>query len=185
MPVVLLTPPRFNDSRGWFSETYHPEKFKKLGVDSEFVQDNQSLSVPKGTLRGLHFQTPPFAQAKLVRVVVGAIYDVAVDIRAHSPTYGKWVGAKLTAQNGEQLYIPEGFAHGFITLEENTQVSYKVSNIYSAPNDGGILWSSVAGLNWGDIPPVLSDKDTKLPTLAEFSSPFSYNGLPLKELTHD
>lgn len=184
--VTLLKAPRFGDARGWFSETYSERRAESAGVDVRFVQDNQSFSATAGTVRGLHFQRPPHAQAKLVRCVRGSIMDYAVDIRRGSPTYGKWVGAKLTAEGGEQLYVPLGFAHGFVTLEADVEVAYKVSDFYSPDCDGGIIWNDpTIGIDWS-LPEggaVLSDKDNVLPTLAQFESPFEYNGVPLQPLT--
>jgi dTDP-4-dehydrorhamnose 3,5-epimerase len=182
MPVTLITPKRHGDHRGWFSEVYHASRFKEAGIDADFVQDNQSFSAQKGTLRGLHFQTDPRGQAKLVRVIRGAIFDVAVDLRVHSPTYGQSVSAILTAEKGEQLYIPVGFAHGFMTLDADCEVAYKVSDFYAPENDGGILWNS-AGIKWPlDVTPVLSAKDEVLPPLVTFNSRFVYDGRPLKPL---
>lgn len=175
--VVLVTPQRFGDARGYFSETYSQPVFAANGIDSEFMQDNESLSVTPGTVRGLHFQTPPFAQAKLVRVIRGAVYDVAVDVRKGSPTYGRSVGARLSAEGGEQLFIPQGFAHAFCTLEANTQVAYKVDARYSREHDGGILWNDPdLGIEWpiAEQDAVLSDKDRLLPRLKDFVSPFQY-----------
>ncbi|MEP2757537.1 MAG: dTDP-4-dehydrorhamnose 3,5-epimerase [Hyphomicrobiales bacterium] len=181
--IVLIHPRRFGDDRGWFTESYNKQKFLPLGIGYDFVQDNHSLSVPAGTLRGLHFQTPPFAQAKLVRCVRGKIFDVAVDIRNNSPTYGNWVGAELSAENGHQLLVPEGFAHGFVTLQDNTEVLYKVSNYYAPDNDAGLMWNdNDIGIDWPLAPgtePVLSGKDTKHPSLADFQSPFEYDGTPM------
>jgi dTDP-4-dehydrorhamnose 3,5-epimerase len=181
--VLLINPARFGDDRGWFTEVYNSRKFSKLGIEDIFVQDNHSLSVPSGTLRGLHFQTPPFAQAKLVRCIRGSIFDVAVDVRRNSPTYGGWVGAELSAENGRQLYIPVGYAHGFITLEPSTEVTYKVTNFYAPDNDGGLLWSDPAiSVDWKLSPheqPHLSPKDEKQPLLSTFDSPFDYDGTPL------
>lgn len=177
--VVLITPVRHQDSRGYFAETYSAKAFADFGLAPVFVQDNESLSAPKGTLRGLHFQTPPFAQAKLVRAVKGAIFDVAVDIRKGSPTYGRWVGATLTAAKGEQLLVPHGFAHAFVTLEPDTLVNYKVDAVYSRPNDAGILWSDPdLAIDWPleGAEPVLSDKDRALPRLKDYDSPFVYEG---------
>lgn len=183
--VVLIKAPRFGDARGWFSETYSERRAESAGIDVRFVQDNQSFSAASGTVRGLHFQRPPHAQAKLVRCVRGSIMDYAVDIRCGSPTYGKWVGVKLTAEGGEQLYVPVGFAHGFVTLEADVEVAYKVSDFYAPDCDGGIVWNdSTIGIDW-PLPPegaVLSDKDKVLPTLAEFDSPFEYDGIPLQPL---
>ncbi|KQX27705.1 dTDP-4-dehydrorhamnose 3,5-epimerase [Ensifer sp. Root423] len=182
--IVLLRPKRYGDDRGWFTEVYSERAFSRYGIDDRFVQDNHSLSVPAGTLRGLHFQTPPFAQAKLVRCIRGRIFDVAVDIRRNSPTFGRWVGAELSAENGHQLYIPVGFAHGFCTLDRSTEVTYKVSNLYSPQNDGGILWNDPAiGVDWPlpqGVVPVLSPKDGQQQLLSDFDSPFDYDGTPLE-----
>ncbi|PSS60320.1 dTDP-4-dehydrorhamnose 3,5-epimerase [Ensifer sp. NM-2] len=182
--VVLLRPKRFGDDRGWFSEIYSEKAFSGYGITDRFVQDNHSLSVPIGTLRGLHFQTPPFAQAKLVRCIRGRIFDVAVDIRRSSPTFGRWVGAELSAENGHQLYVPVGFAHGFVTLETSTEVTYKVSNLYSPANDGGILWNDPEiGIEWPlplGVDPILSLKDGQQPRLRDFDSPFDYDGTQLE-----
>jgi len=181
--ILLIKPKRFGDERGWFTEVYSRKRFADLGLHDDFVQDNHSLSVPTGTLRGLHFQTPPFAQAKLVRCTRGRIFDVMVDVRRGSPTYGQWLGAELSAENGHQLFIPVGFAHGFVTLEPSTEVMYKVSNGYAPANDGGIRWNDPAvNVIWPvpeGITPVLSQKDEGLPLLADFDSPFEYDGTPL------
>jgi len=183
-PVQLLRPRRFGDSRGWLTEVYSVPAFAALGIDCTFVQDNHSLSAPAFTLRGLHFQTPPRAQDKLVRCVRGRIFDVSVDVRAGSPSYGQWVGTELSAENGHQLFVPVGFAHGFVTLEPDCEVTYKCSDTYAPANDGGIRWDSV-GIDW-PIPagttPELSEKDKVQPTLAEFDSPFAYDGRPLTPL---
>lgn len=186
MPTVqLIKAKRFGDARGWFSETYSAPAFAARGIDCAFVQDNHSLSAPSFTLRGLHFQTPPHAQDKLVRCIRGRIFDVVVDVRAGSPTYGRWVGAELSAESGDQLFIPVGFAHGFLTLEPDCEVTYKVSHVYAPASDGGVRWDSV-GVDW-PMPsgerPHLSPKDEGLPTLAEFDSPFPYDGQPLLPLT--
>lgn len=185
MAVRLITPKRFADARGWFSETYSEARYVALGIPERYVQDNHSLSRPAGTIRGLHFQRPPHAQAKIVRCIVGAIWDVAVDIRAGSPTYGEWVGAELSAENGCQLHVPAGFAHGFVTLAPDTEVIYKVSDVYAPETDGGIRWNDpTIGLPW-PLPPdgaVTSDKDAALPFLSDFESPFAYDGEPLKLL---
>lgn len=166
-------------------ETYSVAALAKHGITDVFVQDNQSYSAFAGTIRGLHFQRPPHAQAKLVRCVRGSIRDYAVDVRKGSPTYGQYVEAVLTAEGGEQMYIPVGFAHGFVTLEDHTEVAYKVSDIYAPDCDGGIVWNDeTVGINW-PLPasgPTLSDKDKTLPSLAEFDSPFKYNGVPLSPL---
>lgn len=180
-PVQLIVPRRFRDARGWFSETYSEADFEKLGITCRFVQDNHSLSAPRYTLRGLHFQTPPHVQAKLVRCVRGRIFDVSVDVRRASPTYGKWVGAELSAENGYQLFIAEGFAHGFLTLEPDCEVIYKVSHTYAPDHDGGISWDSV-GIGWplpAGVMPTLSPKDRLLPSISDFDSPFAYDGRPL------
>ncbi len=183
--VTLVKTRRFDDDRGWFSETYSEQALAKLGIDDRFVQDNQSFSAFAGTIRGLHFQRPPHAQAKLVRCTRGSIMDYAVDVRRGSPTYGKWVSALLSADNDSQLYVPVGFAHAFVTLEPDTEVAYKVTDVYAPDCDGGILWSDAAvGIDW-PLPAtgaVLSDKDKLLPTLAEFDSPFDYDGEPLGAL---
>jgi dTDP-4-dehydrorhamnose 3,5-epimerase len=185
MPVRLLEPKRFGDERGWFVETYNQKRLAELGIDTVFRQDNHSLSRPVGVLRGLHFQTPPHGQVKLVRCVRGRIWDVAVDVRAGSPTYGQWVGAELSAENGRQLYVPIGFAHGFVTLEPDTEVEYKVSAFYDRDSEGGLIWNDpTLNLPW-PLPaggPILSDKDLLLPTLNDFKSPFAYDGVPLTPL---
>lgn len=173
--VKLIVPQRFGDSRGFFSEVYSRATMRAAGVGMEFIQDNHSRSAKVGTVRGLHFQTPTFTQDKLVRVARGCILDVAVDIRRASPTYGKHVSAELSAGNWAQLFVPIGFAHGFVTLEPDTEVLYKVSAPYSPLNDAGILWNDPAlGITW-PLPPegaTLSDKDARLPMLADFVSPF-------------
>ena len=185
MPVVRIIPKRFADSRGWFSETYQRDRFKAARIDADFVQDNQSYSAPIGTLRGIHFQSPPHAQAKLVRCLKGRIWDLAVDLRAGSPTYAKWVAAELTAERGEQLYIPAGFGHAFLTLEADCEVAYKVDDFYAPECDGGIRWDDPdLAIDW-PLPvavPELSDKDARLPLLRDFTSPFAYDGRPLELL---
>ena len=171
--VVLVIPPRFNDPRGYFSETYVKTRFAANGIDCDFVQDNESLSEPVGTIRGLHFQAPPHAQAKLVRVVHGAVFDVAVDIRKGSPTYGKWVGATLTAEGREQLFVPRGFAHAFCTLVPDTKVLYKVDDVYARDCEGGIVWDDPdLAIKWPVAQTFLSDKDRILPRLRDLDSPF-------------
>lgn len=185
MPVLLIRPKRHGDARGWFTETYNRDMFAKLGIECTFVQDNHSLSAPAYTLRGLHFQTPPRAQDKLVRCIRGRIFDVAVDLRRGSPTYGQWVGAELSAENGHQLFVPVGFAHGFLTLEPDCEVVYKCSDTYAPDHDGGIAWDSV-GIDWplpAGVTPELSAKDQVQPTLAAFDSPFPYDGRPLAPLS--
>ena len=166
--VKLIKPKRFGDHRGFFAETYSREKLKAGGIDIEFVQDNHSLSGTVGTVRALHYQLPPHAQGKLVRVLKGSIRDVAVDIRRGSPTFGKWVEAILTADNMHQLYVPVGFAHGFETLEENTEVAYKVTSYYAPTHERGILWNDPQiGIPWTVRPEnaVLSGKDAIAPLL--------------------
>ncbi|MBU2605870.1 MAG: dTDP-4-dehydrorhamnose 3,5-epimerase [Alphaproteobacteria bacterium] len=173
--VKLVTPPRFRDDRGFFSETYNAEAFKNAGINADFVQDNQSLSIKSGTVRGLHFQAPPFAQAKLVRVLRGRIRDVAVDARSASPTYGKWVSAELSAANGVQIFVPRGFLHGFVTREPDTEIAYKVDNYYSRECDGGVLWNDAElAIEWG-LPvdaALLSGKDAQAQRFATFRTPF-------------
>ena len=180
--VILLKPRRFADDRGWFSETYTRRAAAAAGIDVEFVQDNHSLSREAGTIRGLHFQTPPHGQGKLVRCTAGRIMDCAVDVRRGSPTYGRHVSAELSAENGHQLYVPVGFAHAFLTIEPDCEVIYKVTDYYAPASDGGVRFDSPEiGIAW-PLPPggaVLSDKDRRLPTLSEFDSPFAYDGEPL------
>lgn len=171
--VKIIVPKRFGDHRGFFSEVYNKRALAAAGIDLDFVQDNHSLSAEKGTVRGLHFQAPPMAQAKLVRVTRGAVLDVAVDVRRASPTYGKHVAVELSAQNWRQLLVPVGFAHGFCTLEPDTEVVYKVTSYYSAEHDAGIAWDDPElGIEWPVSGAVLSAKDRGLPRLAAFSSPF-------------
>jgi dTDP-4-dehydrorhamnose 3,5-epimerase len=168
--VKIITPVRHGDARGFFSEIFREDVLAQHGIDIRFVQENHSYSAAKGVLRGLHFQAPPMAQAKLVRVAVGAILDVAVDIRIGSPSYGRHVAVELRADLGNQLFVPEGFAHGFCTLMPDTQVLYKVNRYYSAEHDGGILWNDPAlGIAWPVAPgdAVLSDKDRRQPRLAD------------------
>ena len=172
----LLEPIRRVDHRGFFAETYSKRKYSELGIDVEFVQDNHSLSRHVGTVRGLHFQAPPFAQAKLVRCGRGAIFDVAVDIREGSPTYGHWEGYELTAENGDQLYIPVGFAHGFVTLVPDSEIVYKCSDYYAPETEGSVLWSDPEiGIDWPTgSDPIISDKDAAAPLLADLETPFIF-----------
>ena len=168
--VVLIRPRRFGDARGYFVETFNARTFRDKVAALDFVQDNEALSGAVGTVRGLHFQKPPTAQGKLVRAIKGAILDVAVDIRRGSPSFGRHVAARLDAAEGAQLWVPPGFAHGYCTLEPDTIVAYKVTDFYSPADDGGILWNDPAlGIDWplGPDGAVLSDKDTKLPRLAD------------------
>ncbi len=180
MPEVkVATLKKHGDARGFFSETYTHRGFAAAGIDDTFVQDNHALSATKGTVRGLHFQTAPFAQAKLVRCTRGAILDVAVDIRVGSPTYGKHVAAVISAELWNQIYIPIGFAHGLVTLEPDTEVLYKVSNYYSPENDKGLLWNDPAlGIDWPALanPELLSGKDKIQPKLADLPAYFTYEG---------
>lgn len=175
--IKILRPPKFGDHRGYFSETYNKAVFQSLGIDLEFVQDNHSSSAAAGTIRGLHFQCPPFAQDKLVRVARGRILDIAVDIRIGSPTYGKYVAEELSATNWNQIFVPVGFAHGFMTLEPDTDVIYKVTKFYSPAHDFGIFWDDAEiAIAWplrGDDV-TLSDKDADLPLLRDCKSPFRY-----------
>jgi len=169
--LILIKPKVHNDSRGFFLESYSAPLFAAAGIDCVFIQDNHSKSVSRGVLRGLHFQTPPFEQSKLVRVVRGSVFDVAVDLRRGSPTFGQWRGFELSERNFDMLFIPKGFAHGFCTLEENTEVIYKVDNPYSPANDTGIIWNDPdIGVDWPVNVPVLSEKDKALPRLATATS---------------
>lgn len=174
--LIHLSPYRHNDKRGFFAETYSCRKYAELGIDVEFVQENHSLSRKVGTLRGLHYQAPPHAQAKLVRCIRGAIFDVAVDIRRGSPTYGQWEGYELTAENGHQLYIPVGFAHGFVTLEPDSEIVYKCSDYYAPETEGSMLWNDAdIGIDWPiGSDPILSDKDAAAPLLSDLESPFTF-----------
>lgn len=169
--VLLITPKRHGDARGWFAETWSVRAFAGTAADTRFVQDNQAFNARKGTLRGLHFQKAPHAQGKLVRVLKGAIFDVAVDIRQGSPTYGRWTGARLTAETGEQLWVPRGFAHGYVTLVDDTELFYKVDGDYAPQLEGGIIWNDPdLGIDWPlDGDPVLSDKDKALPRLKDMA----------------
>jgi len=174
--VLRIVPRKREDARGYFVETYNAGRFAEIDVCARFVQDNQSCSTQAGTVRGLHFQVPPRAQAKLVRVVRGAIMDAIVDIRRGSPTYGRWCGTNLSAAGGEQLFVPRGFAHGFCTLEADTEVAYKVDDYYAPECDLGILWNDPEiGITWPVNPAaaILSDKDRGLPRLRDFASPFA------------
>lgn len=166
--VILIEPKVFADERGFFVETYKESDFSEAGIAVKFVQDNHSKSVAKGILRGLHFQKEPAFQAKLVRVIAGSIFDVAVDIRKSSPTFGRWVSAHLSGENKNMLYVPVGFAHGFCTLEENTEVIYKCSRVYSAECDRGILWNDKdINIEWPVKEPILSKKDENWPLLKD------------------
>ena len=184
--LLVLTPARHGDHRGFFAETWNRRAFEAAGIFIDFVQDNHSLSARAGTIRGLHFQAPPAAQAKLVRCGRGALFDVAVDIRRGSPTYGRWFGVELSAENGRQLLIPEGFAHGFATRQDNTEIVYKCSDFYAPESEGALLWDDPdIGIDWGlddgrlgDARPVLSGKDAGASRLAGFASPFTFGAAP-------
>lgn len=168
--VIVVKPDVFSDDRGYFFESFQKEKFAAFGIDKPFVQDNESKS-QKGVLRGLHFQLPPYAQGKLVRVVKGSVLDVAVDIRKNSPTFGKWVSVTLSEENKWMCWIPEGFAHGFITLEDNTIFAYKCTNIYHKASEGSIRWNDPKlSINWGTEQPLLSEKDAEAPLLIHAST---------------
>ena len=169
---LLIKVARFGDHRGFFGETYSRRRYTEMGIDVEFVQDNHSLSGPVGTVRGLHFQAPPHAQGKLVRCGRGAIFDAIVDIRRGSPTYGEWQGYELTAENGYQLYVPVGYAHGFMTVEPDSEIVYKCTDYYALEAEGVVRWDS-CGINWPlSDKPICSNKDAIAPSLAELNSPF-------------
>lgn len=171
--VLVITPRRFGDDRGFFSESWSRKLLASHGIDIDFVQDNHSVSSAVNTVRGLHFQSPPHAQAKLVRCGKGRLFDVAVDIREGSPTYGQWIGEELSFENGKQLLIPAGFLHGFATREPDTEICYKCSDYYAPECDGAVRWDSV-GIDWNlTRDPILSAKDTAAPALADFKSPFA------------
>ena len=173
--VRLIRPRRIPDSRGYFAETWNQRGFAEAGIEVVFVQDNYSYSRASGTVRGLHYQRSPRGQAKLVRVARGAIFDVAVDLRRGSPSFGEHVAVRLSAEEGSQLFLPVGFAHGFCTLEPDTEVAYKISEFYSPEHDTGILWNDPdLGIEWPlkGRTPIMSDKDQKLPRLAEIEAPF-------------
>ena len=176
--LLLIESKRHGDYRGFFAETYCQRAYAEHGVDAVFVQDNHSLSAAVGTVRGLHFQAPPAAQAKLVRCGRGAIFDVAVDIRRGAPTYGRWAGYTLSAENGAQLYIPVGFAHGFATLEPDSEIIYKCSDYYAPETEGALRWDDPdIGIKWPlTSAPVLSAKDAAARLLAGFNSPFTFEG---------
>src|SRR5262245_20204818 len=182
----IITPKRYVDNRGWFSESFHEKRLRDIGITCRFVQDNQSSSSHAGTVRGLHFQLPPAAQAKLITVLRGKVLDVAVDVRRGSPTYGKHVCAELSAECGRQFYIPVGFAHGFLTLTDDVLVMYKVSEYYAPAHDSGIRFDDPdISFPWPTSKAriIISDKDRRLRYLREFDSPFTYDGHPLVPLT--
>jgi dTDP-4-dehydrorhamnose 3,5-epimerase len=175
--VLVLKPRRFADVRGYFVETYNAQLFRQSGILVHFVQDNESFSLRKGTIRGLHFQLPPAAQTKLIRVLRGSILDVAVDLRLESPTYGQWVTEQISAESGEQIFVPRGFGHGFCTLEPNTEVAYKVDSYYAPELESGVIWNdSTLNIPWpvGMNEAIVSEKDRKLRTFKDLASPFHY-----------
>ena len=177
--VLVIIPPRFRDGRGFFAESWNAKRQSDAGIDLNFVQDNHSMSTQVGTVRGLHFQAPPHAQAKLVRCGRGCLFDVAVDIRRGSPTFGQWVGEELSFENGKQLLIPAGFLHGFVTRQPDTEIIYKCSDYYSPECDGALRFDDPdIGIDWGlnGAKAMLSDKDSAAPFLKDFDTPFTYEG---------
>ena len=175
--LYLIEPRKISDSRGFFSETFRDDLLQQHGIQLNFVQENAAYSTQAGVLRGLHYQSPPHAQAKLVRVTQGAIWDIAVDIRKNSPTYGQWLGFELTPENYRQLLVPAGFAHGYVTLQAETEVLYKVSDYYAPAADKGLAWNdSELDIDWklGDAEPIISPKDQTHPSFSQLSSEFSY-----------
>jgi dTDP-4-dehydrorhamnose 3,5-epimerase len=175
--VALLTPRRHGDARGFFSETWHRARFAALGIAADFVQDNHSVSAAPGTLRGLHFQAPPAAQAKLVRCGRGALFDVVVDIRRGSPAFGRWFGVELSAANGRQIFVPAGCLHGFVTRHPDTEIVYKCTSYYAPEREGAVRWDDPdLAIDWGlDTAPVLSARDAAAPAFAALDSPFRYD----------
>lgn len=175
LPGVLeIVTRRFGDERGWFTETWNDPRWEEAGLAFAWVQDNHAYSVMKGTLRGLHFQRPPFAQTKLVRAVAGSVFDVAVDIRRGSPTFGRWVGLTLSAAAGNQALVPQGFAHGYMTLEDGAEVAYKVDAPYAKDSEGAVAWNDPAiGIAWPDLTPVLNAKDRDAPSLHDAETGFA------------
>ena len=171
--VKVVTPKVFGDNRGWFMETYSARDLKEAGIDADFVQDNRSFSAKKGIIRGLHFQRKPHTQAKLLTCLRGSILDVAVDLRKDSPTYKQWVAVELTEENKKQLFIPKGFAHGFVTLTDNVEIMYKCDDFYAPETDGGIRFDDPdIGVDWGITDPILSDKDRNAPYLRDIDLDF-------------
>ncbi|NNE80997.1 MAG: dTDP-4-dehydrorhamnose 3,5-epimerase [Silicimonas sp.] len=174
--VLIIEPNRYSDDRGFFSESWNRKRMRDAGLDFDFVQDNHSMSAETGTLRGLHFQSPPHAQAKLVRCGRGRLFDVVVDVRRGAPSYGKWTGVELSFDNGRQLLVPAGFLHGFVTREPMSEVIYKVTDYYSPECDGAVHWDS-CGIDWGlEGAPILSPKDAAAPRFEDFDSPFEWTG---------
>ena len=176
--LLVITPARFGDDRGFFSESYSKTRMAEHGVETEFVQDNHSLSARVGTVRGLHFQSPPHAQAKLVRCGRGVLFDVAVDVRKGSPTYGQWFGVELSFENGKQLLVPVGFLHGFSTRAPDTEIIYKCSDFYAPDCDGAVRFDDAdIGIDWGlTDEAILSGKDEQAQSFADFASPFVWEG---------
>ncbi len=175
--VLIIEPDVFSDHRGWFMESWSKKKYEDLGINVEFVQDNESFTAKKGTLRGLHFQMDPMAQSKIVRVVKGAVLDVAVDLRKNSPTYLKWISVELSEDNKRQFFIPRGFAHGFVTLTDNVQFVYKCDNFYSKECDRSIRFDDPEiGVEWGITDPIVSDKDKNAPLLKDSDCNFVFKG---------
>ena len=166
--VLIIEPDVFEDGRGWFTELYNKEKLKALGIDTDFIQDNYSFSKTKGTLRGLHFQNNPYAQSKLICCTKGAVLDIAVDLRKNSPTYRQWVSVELTGENRKQLFIPKGFAHGFLTLTDNTEFQYKVDNYYNKQSERIVRFDDPGiGIIWGNNNPLLLERDKNAPFLKD------------------
>jgi dTDP-4-dehydrorhamnose 3,5-epimerase len=177
--VLIFTPRQFSDARGWFTESWSQMRMADAGLHLSFVQDNHSYSANKGTLRGLHYQSPPHAQDKLVRCTRGAVLDVAVDYRTGSPHFGAWVAIELTAENGKQVFVPKGFLHGFVTLHDDTEVQYKCTDIYAPNCDGGVRWDDPdLAIDWGlnGDTPLLSAKDAVAPLISATESPFTWQG---------
>lgn len=175
--VLILIHSRFKDARGWFCETWNAARMEEAGLDLPWVQDNHSFSADKGTVRGLHYQSPPRAQDKLIRCSHGAILDVAVDFRAGSPRFARSVSVELSAENGRQLLVPKGFLHGFVTLTDDAEVQYKCTDLYSPEHDCAVRWNDPEiGIDWGSAAPILSDRDAKAPLLADVASPFRWDG---------
>ncbi len=175
--VLILEPDVFGDHRGWFMESWSKKKYEEVGINVEFVQDNESFTAKKGTLRGIHFQQAPFAQSKLVRVVQGAVLDVAVDLRKNSPTYLQWVAVELSSENKKQFFIPQGFGHGFLTLTDNVQFVYKCDNFYSKEHDRSIRFDDEdIGVSWGITDPIVSEKDMNAPKVKDSDCNFTYEG---------
>ena len=177
--AIIIEADVYGDNRGWFMETYNEEKFKELGIDCTFVQDNMSYSAIKGTLRGLHYQREPYCQAKLVRCTKGTVIDVAVDVRKGSPTYGEWVSVELSEENKKMFFMPHGMAHGFLTISDEVEFQYKVDNLYNKESEGGIKYDDpTINVDWGSllkgIKPILSAKDENLPSLEKCNANFVY-----------